>query len=103
MAAEAGFDVKITAMEFASSLEAESRGDYEAYMLAWSGRADPDGNLYSFVHTGGALNTGKYSNPAVDKALDDARVTADPAKRRSFTTPCGKPPARTCRSSTCGT
>ena len=84
MAAEAGFDVKITAMEFASSLEAESRGDYEGYMLAWSGRVDPDGNLYSFIHTGGALNTGKYSNAAVDKNLDDARLTADLAKRRGL-------------------
>ena len=83
MAAEAGFDVKITASEFASALEAEARGDYEVFMIAWSGRVDPDGNLYSFMHTGGALNTGKYSNPAVDKALDDARLTADPAKRRA--------------------
>ena len=84
MAAEAGFDVKITAMEFASALQAESRGDYEAFLEAWSGRVDPDGNLYSFLHTGGALNTGKYSNPAVDKPLDDARLTADPAKRRDL-------------------
>ena len=84
MAAEAGFDVRITAMEFASSLEAEARGDYEGYMLAWSGRVDPDGNLYSFIHTGGALNTGKYSNASVDKDLDDARLTADLAKRREL-------------------
>ena len=84
MAAEAGFDVKITAMEFASALEAEARGDYEAFLEAWSGRVDADGNLYSFLHTGGALNTGKYSNPGVDKPLDDARLTADPVKRRDL-------------------
>ena len=84
MASEAGFDVRITATEFASALQAESRGDYVAFILAWSGRVDPDGNLYSFLHTGGALNTMNYSNPAVDKALDDARLTADPAKRREL-------------------
>ncbi len=84
MAAEAGFNVQIAATEFASALQAESRGDYEAFILAWSGRVDPDGNLYSFLHTGGALNTMNYSNPAVDKALDDARLTADPARRREL-------------------
>jgi peptide/nickel transport system substrate-binding protein len=84
MAAEAGFNVQIAATEFASALQAESRGDYEAFILAWSGRVDPDGNLYSFLHTGGALNTMNYSNPAVDKALDDARLTADPARRRDL-------------------
>ena len=94
MAAEAGFDVKITAMEFASALEAEARGDYEAFLEAWSGRADPDGNLYSFLHTGGALNTGKYSNPAVDKPLDDARLTADPAKRRDLYAAMWQPAAQ---------
>jgi peptide/nickel transport system substrate-binding protein len=84
MAAEAGFNVQIAATEFASALQAESRGDYEAFILAWSGRVDPDGNLYSFLHTGGVLNTMNYSNPAVDKALDDARLTADPARRREL-------------------
>jgi peptide/nickel transport system substrate-binding protein len=82
MAAEAGFDVRITATEFASALQAETRGDYVAFLVGWSGRVDPDGNLYSFLHSGGALNTMGYSNPAVDKALDDARLTADLAKRR---------------------
>ncbi len=84
MAAEAGFNVQIAATEFASALQAESRGDYEAFILAWSGRVDPDGNLYSFLHSTGALNTSKYSNPAVDKALDEARLTADPARRREL-------------------
>lgn len=84
MAAEAGFDVKITAMEFASSLQAESRGDFEAYMLAWSGRVDADGNLYSFIRTGGALNNQKYSNPKVDELLDKARAVSDVAERRSL-------------------
>ena len=37
MAAEAGFDVHIQAMEFASSLQAPQRGDYQAYMIGWSG------------------------------------------------------------------
>lgn len=84
MAAEAGFEVKITAMEFASSLQAEARGDFEAYMLAWSGRVDADGNLYSFMRTGGALNNQKYSNPRVDELLDKARTVQDVSERRAL-------------------
>ncbi|HMA07581.1 MAG TPA: ABC transporter substrate-binding protein, partial [Ramlibacter sp.] len=42
MAKEAGFDVKIQATEFATSLNLADKGQFEAYVLAWSGRADPD-------------------------------------------------------------
>ena len=77
MAGEAGFDVELTATEYASGLAAASRGDYEAFLTAWSGRVDPDGNLWSFLHTGGALNDGKYSNPEADALLDKARAVTD--------------------------
>ena len=45
MTREAGFDVKIQATEFATSLNMADKGEFDAYVLAWSGRADPDGNL----------------------------------------------------------
>jgi peptide/nickel transport system substrate-binding protein len=51
MTAEAGFDVKIRVTEFATSLKAAEEGRYQAYMLAWSGRVDPDGNSYIFHKT----------------------------------------------------
>ena len=76
MVSEAGFDVKIKAMEFASSLQAAYAGDFQAYLIGWSGRADPDGNMWQMLHTGGTFNYGHYSNPEVDKALDDARTVA---------------------------
>ena len=86
MAGEAGFDVQITASEYASALSAATRGDFEAFLTAWSGRVDPDGNLYSFLHTGGALNDGRYSNGEVDKQLEAARGVADPAARKALYT-----------------
>ena len=49
MAAEAGFDIKIEATEFATSLDRGAKGDFEAYLIGWSGRTDPDGNIYNFV------------------------------------------------------
>ncbi len=85
MAAEAGFDVKITTMEFASSLDNAEHGGFQAYLLGWSGRIDPDGNLYTFLHsTTGAQNYGKYSSPVMDKLLDDARLEPDMPKRKAL-------------------
>ncbi len=83
MTAEAGFDVHIQAIEFASSLQASVRGDYEAYMIGWSGRVDADGNTYAFLHSGQGNNASHYSNPTVDTLLDEARSTTDVAKRRA--------------------
>jgi peptide/nickel transport system substrate-binding protein len=84
MASEAGFDVKIKAMEFASSLQAAYAGNFQAYLIGWSGRSDPDGNMWQMLHTGGTFNYGHYSDPHVDKALDDARTVAAVDQRRTF-------------------
>ena len=51
MAAEAGFDMKIRLTEFATSLKQGETGEYQAYLIGWSGRTDPDGNLYIFDKT----------------------------------------------------
>ena len=48
MAAEAGFDLKIRVTEFATSLKQAEDGDYQLFLIGWSGRSDPDGNSYSF-------------------------------------------------------
>ncbi len=81
MVSEAGFDLKINLVEAAASLSAAGQGDFQAYFQGWSGRTDPDGNLYSFLHTGAPSNDGHYSNPVVDEALDAARAASDPAVR----------------------
>ncbi len=84
MEAEAGFDVHITAMEFAASFPAYRNGQFQVTMQNWSGRIDPDGNLYSFLHSGGAYNYGHWSTPAVDALLDRGRESADVAQRRDI-------------------
>ena len=82
MAAEAGFDLKIRVTEFATSLKQAEQGEYQAFLINWSGRTDPDGNIYIFEKTKAPQNVTGFSNPDVDQALDDARLTADPAKRK---------------------
>ncbi|HUB46447.1 MAG TPA: ABC transporter substrate-binding protein [Acetobacteraceae bacterium] len=84
MASEAGFDVHIRATEFASSLSLSEQGDYQAYAVGWSGRADIDGNVYSFLHGKQSQNVTGYANPAVDKLLDEARSLTDVAQRQKL-------------------
>ena len=81
MAKEAGFDVKIQSTEFSTSLDLADKGQYDAYMLAWSGRADPDGNLYSFHACKQPLNYAGYCKPEVDELINRSRATTDPAAR----------------------
>jgi peptide/nickel transport system substrate-binding protein len=83
MAAEAGFDMKIRVTEFATSLNEAEAGRYHAYVLAWSGRADPDGNVYTFMTCAGPNNYSKYCDPEVDAALNAARVVTGQAERKS--------------------
>jgi peptide/nickel transport system substrate-binding protein len=84
MAAEAGFDMKIRVTEFATSLKQAEAGEYQAFMLAWSGRIDPDGNSYVFLKTGAPQNYSAWSNPDAGKALDDARLVTDQAQRKAI-------------------
>jgi peptide/nickel transport system substrate-binding protein len=81
MAKEAGFDVKLQATEFATSLDMADKGQFEAYVLAWSGRADPDGNLFSFDACKQPLNYAGYCKSEVDELLNRSRTTLDPAER----------------------
>ena len=84
MVKEAGFDVKIQSTEFATSLDLADKGQYDAYVLAWSGRADPDGNIYSFDACKQPLNYAGYCKPEVDEILNKSRTTRDPAERRKL-------------------
>src|SRR5689334_15986972 len=82
MAREAGFDVKIQSTEFATSLDMADKGQFDAYVLAWSGRADPDGNIFSFDACKQPLNYAGYCKPEVDDILKRSRTTLDVNERK---------------------
>ena len=82
MTREAGFDVKLQAAEFATSLNMADKGEFDAYVLAWSGRADPDGNLFSFHACKQPLNYAGYCDAETDKLLNQSRALRDPAERK---------------------
>ena len=84
MAKDAGFDIKIQSTEFATSIDMADKGQFEGYVLAWSGRADPDGNLYSFDFCKAPLDYAGYCKPEVDELLNRSRSALDPAERKKI-------------------
>lgn len=82
MAGEAGFEVKLVQMESASLLAAVKTGDYDATLVIWSGRPDPDGNISIWATCKGFLNWGGYCNPELDDLLARASQQTDPAARK---------------------
>ncbi len=81
MAAEAGFDVTINPVEFATALNLQDAGQYEAFLIGWSGRVDPDGNIHQFQTCGGALNATGVCDPVIDALLNEARARSNNAER----------------------
>src|SRR6202171_4163764 len=84
MVKDAGFDVKIQSTEFATSLDMADKGQFEAYVLAWSGRADPDGNLYNFDFCKAPLDYAGYCKPEIDELLNRSRSALEPAERKKI-------------------
>ena len=86
MLREAGIDMKIVSIEFATALQNQTKRDYVTSLIGWSGRPDPDGNIHIFLRSGAPLDESDYSNAEVDKNLDAARTTYDIAKRQEHYT-----------------
>lgn len=83
---QAGINMTIEKIEFGTLLDQAKKTNFEAVALGWSGRPDPDQNIYDDVVIGGSMNYGGYSNPQVDKLMKDARLELDPAKRTAIYT-----------------
>ncbi len=83
MAAEAGFDIKIALTEFATSLQEGTKGNFQLYLIGWSGRIDPDQNVINHLGCNTPFNWGKYCNEKTQAALTEARTVSEPAKRKA--------------------
>jgi peptide/nickel transport system substrate-binding protein len=84
MAAEAGFDLKIRLTEFATSLSEGTKGNFQLYLIGWSGRVDPDGNLHFLLTCNAPTNDARYCNKELDDLLNTARTKNDPAERKAL-------------------
>ncbi|MGI4794371.1 MAG: ABC transporter substrate-binding protein [Janthinobacterium lividum] len=81
MAGEAGFDVSVEKGESVSQTQAAMRGDYQADLVIWSGRPDPDGNLTLWMRCGAPLNWTGWCSKEMDGALDRGAAAPDEATR----------------------
>jgi peptide/nickel transport system substrate-binding protein len=86
MEQKVGFDVSLKPTEFVSSLNAADAGNFDVFAVGWSGRVDPDGNIYGFVATPGTLNDSGYSNPKLDYILNSARKSVTQKSRTTLYT-----------------
>ena len=82
MAGEAGIRVSVEIVEFGTLLSQMDKAQYDAALVGWSGRPDPDGNVYNIFNTGGGFNYSQYNNARLDSLLDAARILSAPDLRR---------------------
>ena len=60
------------------------RHRFEARLATWAGGIDPDRNLYRFLDTLGSSNSGGYSNPRLDRMLENGRKALTEKARRTL-------------------
>lgn len=84
MLAEAGITMTIQTQENVTMLTNGRKGEFEAYFTFWSGRPDPDGNVFTHNTCKGAQNDSRYCNAEFDALVTKARQTPDPAERKKL-------------------
>ena len=81
---EVGVRLNIRTEDFATWLDEQSKGNFDAFMLGWLGNIDPDDYYYSQHHSSGSNNYQSYENPDLDALLDEARTETDEDARKEL-------------------
>jgi peptide/nickel transport system substrate-binding protein len=84
MVREAGFTVTLRPQEFASALTDNDDGKHAAFLIGWSGRVDPDGNIHHNQTCKGTLNATHACDERIDSLLNKAREVSDVEARRQL-------------------
>lgn len=80
-AAQVGFKVEIRRIDFASLISVLRQRDFDLASSPWSGRSDPDGNLFAYFTADGPNNFAGYSSAEVTGLLEQARQELDQGRR----------------------
>ena len=80
-AAEAGFKVDVKQIDPTSLITVLRQRDFDLCMSPWSGRYDPDGNMFFYFTKGGPNNFPGYASDAMTDLLTRARSSTDRAER----------------------
>lgn len=82
--AKIGIKIDIQLQEWSTFITSTTQGKFQVVVLTTlAGIPDPD-TLYADYHTNGASNYGKYSNPQLDRLLEDARAAQDVTQRKNL-------------------
>lgn len=77
----AGVEASVNVAEFGTFVQRWRNSDFASFVSLNGGNVDPDGYLYRTFHSEGATNVFNYSNPEVDRLLEQGRSTVDPEAR----------------------
>ena len=78
---QAGFKVEIKQIDATSLITVLRSKDFELCMSPWSGRTDPDGNMYNYFTKSGPNNFMGYQSDKVTELLEKARSAPAQADR----------------------
>lgn len=82
----AGIDLKVIQVDAATWSDIRNAGKIPLFIGNWyADFADPDGVIYSFLHSSNSKTlSNNYNKPEFDKLLEDARSISDQAKREEL-------------------
>ena len=83
MVQEIGIKVSIKPTELMTLLDVARQGKFQAHLVGWSGRVDPDLNITPMLACGAATNDAKYCNEQLDTILAKARSLGDVEARKA--------------------
>jgi len=80
---QAGVDAQVKITDWPTfSTNYVQKSEHQIALLGWLNIIDPDRLMFSQLTTGGSTNWGGYSNPEVDKLLQEARSSLDQETRK---------------------
>ncbi len=80
-AGEAGFKVEVKQIDPTSLITVLRQRDFDVCMSPWSGRYDPDGNMFFYFTKGGPNNFPGYDSDRMTALLTNARSASDQGER----------------------
>jgi peptide/nickel transport system substrate-binding protein len=81
---QAGFKVEVKQIDATSLITVLRQKDFDLCMSPWSGRSDPDGNMFNYFTKTGPNNFAGWQSDKVDDLLQKARTTTDRKARAAL-------------------
>ena len=83
-ALQVGFDVKVRQIDPGSLITVLRQRDFDICFSPWSGRSDPDGNMFGWFTRSGSFNFAGYENDEVTDLLMQARSASSETERAAL-------------------